>query len=98
MRLTGGLRAEMFTFDVHEPLLIPVLTSRQDGQPPVIVLPKVNLILGPWFRTEFFANYGEGYHSNDARSAVAPGSSPLAALEAMKWGFAPSRGDRTASS
>jgi outer membrane receptor protein involved in Fe transport len=23
---------------------------------------------GPWWKTEFFANYGEGYHSNDARS------------------------------
>ena len=29
-----------------------------------IVLPKMNLILGPWVSTEFFANYGEGYHSN----------------------------------
>ena len=38
----------------------------------------MNVILGPWFRTEFFANYGEGYHSNDARSAVAQAASPLA--------------------
>ena len=24
------------------------------------MLPKMNVILGPWFETEFFANYGEG--------------------------------------
>lgn len=86
MRLSGGLRAEMFTFDV---------TNRCQGcaeQPAgrtnsSIVLPKANLILGPWFRTEFFANYGEGYHSNDARSAVAPGSSPLARARTYEVGF-----------
>ncbi len=82
----GGLRAEMFTFDVRNRCLL-VLTSRRDGRPPIIVLPKVNLILGPWFRTEFFANYGEGYHSNDARSAVAPGSSPLASARTYEVGF-----------
>ena len=31
----------------------------------------------PGAATEFFVNYGEGYHSNDARVAVVPGSSPL---------------------
>ena len=51
-----------------------------------IVLPKANLILGPWFQTEFFANYGEGYHSNDARSAVTPASSPLARAETYELG------------
>ena len=38
----------------------------------------MSLILGPWLNTEFFANYGQGYHSNDARSVVTPGPSPLA--------------------
>ena len=51
-----------------------------------IVLPKMNLILGPWASTEFFANYGEGFHSNDARSAVAPGSSPLARAKSYEVG------------
>jgi outer membrane receptor protein involved in Fe transport len=86
MRLTGGLRAEMFTFDVRNRCLDcaeqPV--GRTDSS---IVLPKANLILGPWFRTEFFANYGEGYHSNDARSAVAAGSSPLARARTYEVGF-----------
>ena len=86
MRLTGGLRAEMFTFDVRNRCLdcADQPAGRTDS---IIVLPKTNLILGPWFRTEFFANYGEGYHSNDARSAVAPGSSPLARARTYEVGF-----------
>jgi outer membrane receptor protein involved in Fe transport len=51
-----------------------------------VALPKVNLILGPWASTELFANYGEGYHSNDARSAVAPGASPLARAKSYEVG------------
>ena len=31
---------------------------------------KANLVLGPWYRTEFFANFGTGYHSNDARAVI----------------------------
>src|SRR5262249_42714896 len=50
------------------------------------VLPKVNLILGPWFNTELFLNYGQGYHSNDARVAVQPGSSPLARAQSYEVG------------
>ena len=77
MRLAGGLRWETFTFDVRN--LCTTCAEQPAGRTSSgIVLPKMNLILGPWASTEFFANYGEGFHSNDARSAVAPGSSPLA--------------------
>ena len=70
MRLTGGVRSEVFTFDVRN--RCSDCPERPAGTTSSgIVLPKMNLILGPWFRTEFFANYGEGFHSNDARSAVA---------------------------
>jgi outer membrane receptor for Fe3+-dicitrate len=86
MRLAGGLRAEMFTFDVRN--RCPACAEQPAGRTQSgIVLPKANLILGPWFRTEFFANYGEGYHSNDARSAVVPGSSPLARARTYEVGF-----------
>ena len=34
------------------------------------VSPKASLILGPWARTEFYVSAGEGYHSNDVRSAA----------------------------
>ena len=85
MRLVGGLRAETFTFDVRNRCATcsePSAGRTSSG----IVLPKMNLILGPWASTEFFANYGEGYHSNDARSAVAPGSSPLARAKSYEVG------------
>jgi len=32
--------------------------------------PKLSLVLGPWAKTEFFANAGRGFHSNDARGVV----------------------------
>lgn len=77
MRLAGGLRAETFTFNVRN--RCETCAEQPAGRASSgILLPKMNLILGPWAGTEFFANYGEGYHSNDARSAVAPGSAPLA--------------------
>ena len=86
MRLAAGLRAEMFTFDVRNRCsgCAEQPAGRTDSG---IVLPKLNLILGPWFRTEMFANYGEGYHSNDARSAVAAGSSPLARARTYEVGL-----------
>jgi outer membrane receptor protein involved in Fe transport len=77
VRVVGGLRSETFTFDVRN--RCATCAAQPAGRTSSgIVLPKMNLILGPWAGTEFFANYGEGFHSNDARSAVAIGSSPLA--------------------
>ncbi len=32
--------------------------------------PKASVILGPWAKTEFFLNAGEGFHSNDIRSST----------------------------
>jgi hypothetical protein len=86
MRLAGGVRGEVFTFDVRN--RCPDCAERSSGRANSgLVLPKANLILGPWFDTEFFANYGEGYHSNDARSAVTPGSSPLARAKTYEVGI-----------
>jgi len=86
MRVTGGVRSELFTFDVRNRCSDcpeQPLGTTSSG----IVLPKVNLIFGPWLRTEFFANYGEGFHSNDARSAVVPGSSPLSRARTYEVGL-----------
>jgi hypothetical protein len=86
MRLSGGVRSEVFTFDVRN--RCPDCADRPAGRTTSgLVLPKVNLVLGPWFRTEFFANYGEGFHSNDARSAGTPGSSPLARAKTYEVGL-----------
>ncbi len=35
-----------------------------------IVSPKLSLIFGPWEKTEYFANLGSGFHSNDARGTT----------------------------
>ncbi|BDG09973.1 TonB-dependent receptor [Anaeromyxobacter paludicola] len=32
--------------------------------------PKASLVLGPWAQTELFANFGYGFHSNDARGVT----------------------------
>ena len=48
--------------------------------------PKWSVVLGPWARTELFANAGRGFHSNDARGVVASQGTPDAvpALVASK--------------
>jgi outer membrane receptor for Fe3+-dicitrate len=86
MRLSGGLRAETFTFDVTN--RCNTCAEQPAGQKTSsLVLPKANLILGPWYQTEFFANYGQGYHSNDARAAVASDSIPLARAHTYEVGI-----------
>jgi hypothetical protein len=35
-----------------------------------ITSPKLNFIFGPFDRTEYFLNYGQGFHSNDARGTT----------------------------
>ena len=86
LRLTGGLRSEIFTFDVRNQCLD--CAEQPAGRTTSgVLLPKANLILGPWFATEFFLNYGDGFHSNDARSAVVPGSSPIARARTYEAGI-----------
>ncbi|WP_308700637.1 TonB-dependent receptor [Pseudoduganella rivuli] len=35
-----------------------------------LVSPKLSLMFGPWQRTEYFVNFGKGFHSNDARGTT----------------------------
>lgn len=80
------MRSEVFTFNVRN--RCPDCSERPAGRMTSgLVLPKANLVLGPWLATELFVNYGEGFHSNDARSAVAPGSSPLARARTYEVGL-----------
>jgi hypothetical protein len=57
-----GVRGDIYYFDVQNDLAANS-GSDWDG----IVSPKVSLIFGPWHETEFYLNYGLGFHSNDAR-------------------------------
>lgn len=85
MRFVAGLRGDLFTFDVRN--RCSTCAIQPAGRTTtMLVLPKANLILGPWFKTEFFANYGEGFHSNDARGAVVGAASPLARARTYEVG------------
>lgn len=86
IRFQVGLRGDLFLFDVSNRLpagaadALRIQGNTSDGT----VSPKASLILSPfhnahslWRNTEFFLNFGMGYHSNDARDAVQAGSTPL---------------------
>ncbi len=60
-----GLRYDTYHFDVD--------SSIQGNSGKVndeIVSPKLSFIFGPWAKTEYFINYGKGFHSNDARGTT----------------------------
>lgn len=85
IRVIGGLRWETFTFDVRN--VCALCARRPEGHTGSgILLPKMNVVLGPWARTELFINYGEGFHSNDARSVLQPGAAPLARSRSYEIG------------
>ena len=65
-----GARYDAYRFDV-----VSSIDANSGKVNDHIVSPKASLIFGPWAKTELFANYGEGFHSNDARgvtSTVSP--------------------------
>ncbi len=77
VRTVAGLRADRYRFDVRSDRREN--TGRtSDTQ----VSPSFSLILAPFEATEFYVNYGHGFHSNDARGTVA-GIDP-ATLEAVE--------------
>jgi hypothetical protein len=65
MRTTAGLRYDRYRFDVDSSI---AANSGKVGAG--TTSPKMSMVLGPWARTEFFVNYGEGFHSNDARGTT----------------------------
>ena len=65
LRTTLGLRADLYGFDVT------AIDPRNSGDgSDSIVSPKATVVLGPWADTEFYVNWGQGFHSNDVRGAV----------------------------
>ena len=61
-RTVAGLRYDAFNFDVKSSVQ-GNSGNVQDG----LASPKLSFVFGPWAKTEYFINYGEGFHSNDAR-------------------------------
>ena len=64
-RTVAGLRADTYRFDVQSDL-----AANSGKRTASVVSPKLNLIFGPFAKTEFYVNLGSGFHSNDARGAV----------------------------
>ena len=69
LRVVTGARGDIFHYDVRNNLIGSA--ERLDGnQTRAVPSVKANLVLGPWYETEFFANFGTGFHSNDARAVI----------------------------
>jgi len=66
LRTSIGFRADTYYADVVSDTAANSGKARDS-----IVNPKLGLVLGPWFDTELFVNYGGGFHSNDARGVTA---------------------------
>jgi hypothetical protein len=69
LRTIAGLRYDAYRFDVNG-----MSTTANKASP------KLSLIFGPWASTEYFINYGAGFHSNDARGVLAPGAASATPL------------------
>ena len=64
-RTVAGLRGDFFDFDVESD------DPRNSGQASDgLASPKLSLIFGPWFDTEYYVNLGYGFHSNDGRGTT----------------------------
>ena len=65
LRSVAGLRYDAYRFKVASSI-----AGNSGAASDHVVSPKLSLILGPWRQTEFFVNYGKGFHSNDARGTT----------------------------
>jgi hypothetical protein len=87
LRLMTGARGDVFNYDVTQRVNTtdsPLNGNVTRARPNV----KANLALGPWAMTEFFANFGTGFHSNDARAVVAdPKQEALPTATGYEVGF-----------
>jgi outer membrane receptor protein involved in Fe transport len=83
LRTTLGLRADGFSFDVHDKMRNADGTCNIDSDPlgcntgtkrASIFSPKLGIVLGPWANTTYFIDVADGYHSNDARGVTRSGN------------------------
>jgi outer membrane receptor protein involved in Fe transport len=61
-----GLRADGYRFRVQNSV-----GANPGSASDTLLSPSLNLAFGPWKRSELYLNYGQGFHSNDARGTVA---------------------------
>ncbi|MES2264853.1 MAG: TonB-dependent receptor [Pseudomonadota bacterium] len=96
-RTVAGARYDTYRFDVDSTLAGGNGNGNGSGKAGAhVVSPKLSMIFGPWRQTEYFINYGTGFHSNDARGVVqapAAGSIPATPLVASRGGEFGVRGE-----
>ncbi len=85
LKTVAGVRADLFDFDVRDrmqnadgscDLRSDPLGCDTGNRRASIFSPKLGVVLGPWARTTYFINLGNGYHSNDARGVTRSGQNP----------------------
>lgn len=64
-RTLAGIRGDFYEFDVNSTR--PENSGKRSDK---LWSPKLSAIFGPWKETEFYLNYGRGFHSNDARGTA----------------------------
>jgi hypothetical protein len=76
IRMVWGIRHDLFTFSKND-LVNNALDSMNNGLPHAsgtayksVFSPKINFILSPERDLNVFLNFGQGFHSNDARDVV----------------------------
>ena len=72
VRWTDWLRTSLgFRADGYSASVVSDTPANSGKARDAIVNPKLGLVLGPWFDTELYVNYGGGFHSNDVRGVTA---------------------------
>lgn len=66
LRTVAGVRADRYRFDVASDL-----AANSGRANDTQLSPSLSLVYAPLASTEFYLNYGHGFHSNDARGTVA---------------------------
>jgi outer membrane cobalamin receptor len=68
-RTVAGLRGDYFRF-ANTGLYSSTGDNNTATVNDFIATPKLNVIFGPWSKTEYYYSVGNGYHSNDARGVT----------------------------
>jgi hypothetical protein len=69
-RTVAGLRGDYFRFaNTGLETSLPSVNNTATVND-FITSPKLNLVFGPWSKTEYYYSVGNGYHSNDARGVT----------------------------
>ena len=65
VRSVAGVRLDHYRFDVESDLAVN--SGRSSATK---ASPSLSVVFGPWQKTEFYVNAGNGFHSNDARGTT----------------------------